>query len=198
MLYTVGDVLRGQHGNTGNGDRAQFQAGDHRDLPGGDARQHHDHPVAFRNTGTGKEVRGLIAEVRDLGEGIGLFPAFIVTPDQGQMVRVLCPAVDHVAPEIETVGQVPPKGIVGRGIVDHPGWDGDRRKASFCHAGDPPKKHSPRGHTMVIFLPDAKGITSSWYDLEEISGITSFGIWRFCRRRQTWMRSLRPPMTSPW
>jgi hypothetical protein len=43
----VGDVAGRLHGDAGNGDGAELQAGDHGDLPLGDARQHDQHPVSL-------------------------------------------------------------------------------------------------------------------------------------------------------
>ncbi len=117
----IADVLRGQHVDARDRDRAGAQDADHRDLPLGQPRQHHDHPVALAHAVRGEEVREPARSARDVAEREAPLAAAVVGPDERGLAFGRRPVVDDVAREIEPLGHRPAEAPRGRGVVGHPG-----------------------------------------------------------------------------
>ena len=69
-------------------------------------RQHDHDAIAFTHPETLQDLGKAIGLPADIGKGIALFTPIFTDPDQGQVVRILSPPVDHVDTKIKRLGHL--------------------------------------------------------------------------------------------
>ena len=170
MPGAPGDVAFGEHGDAGDRDRAELQAGGKRDLPFGDAGQHHDDPVPLHDAARREPVREAVARSRDVVEREPALVALRVAPDEGELRRIARPGVDHVGAEVERVGGVEPVPghralVVLHSVGGHPRlrWRLARRLRTSGAPGSLSKAHRTpgRGRDSAMITDDRSSVQAS-------------------------------------
>jgi hypothetical protein len=119
MFDSVSDIAAREHIYTRNWNRAELETPDHRDLPFRQTREHDENAIAAAYTELLQQIGEAVREDAYFGKGEAALATLFVTPDQRELIRILRPNVNDIAPKVEAGRNSPAKRAVGCGVIEH-------------------------------------------------------------------------------